>query len=210
MAAHDVRGATQAANRSTASGRHGGQPFIDRCIRALPAGTILDVGTGYNTVGSSEHRVVGIDIDPSVLNPSSNTVGASVGALPFRAGAFDGALLKDVLEHVPDPVGALEEVRRVCHGGSQIIATVPRAIPRAVWADPTHIRGFTQSAITQAFQMSGWEITAPIRKIGSIPGAGHIEPLLAHAETLLRLPVLGHWFGLNWIVRARPKPRFHG
>lgn len=78
----------------------------------------------------------------------------------------------DVLEHLPDPISVLVEIGRVALDDSVLLATVPRAIARAVWDDPTHIRGFTQHALRTALELSGWRPDQPIRRIGSIPGAG--------------------------------------
>jgi SAM-dependent methyltransferase len=40
--------------------------------------------------------------------------------LPFREGEFDAALVHAVLEHLPDPVAALGEVRRVLQPGAVV------------------------------------------------------------------------------------------
>jgi ubiquinone/menaquinone biosynthesis C-methylase UbiE len=43
--------------------------------------------------------------------------------LGFEAGTFDGAFLCWILEHVPDPLRVLSEVRRVVSSGAQIVVT---------------------------------------------------------------------------------------
>lgn len=195
--------AKSAAGRSTA--RRGGQAFVELCLRRLPPGRILNVGSGFTTLTSSSQHVVNIDLDTTVVQGNvGRSVAGDAARLPFGSGTFDGAVLKDVLEHVVDPVAVLAEARRVSRPGAYIIVTVPRAIPRAVWADPTHLRGFTRRSICWTLEMGGWRPEGRVDRVGSIPGAGHIPFLLEHNHQILRLPGLGHILGLNWMVVARP------
>lgn len=128
---------------------------------------------------------------------------ADVSALPFRHRSFDAALAKDVLEHVQDPISVLAEIRRAVRVESALLITVPRAVPRAVWGDPTHVRGFTERALRTALELSGWMSDPPMRKMGSIPGAGRLR-LTRHLDTILRIPIFGHWFGTNWMIVTKP------
>jgi SAM-dependent methyltransferase len=189
--------------RSTA--RDGGQPFVELCLRRLPPGRILNLGAGFTEGASLSQQVFDVDLDPDVLQgDTALSVAGDAAALPFRSGIFDGALLKDVLEHVVDPVAVLSEVARVAGPEARIIVTVPRAIPRAVWADPTHLRGFTERSIRWTLEMGGWRVDGRVDRVGSIPGAGHVPFLLEHSHQILRLPGLGHLLGLNWMATARP------
>jgi SAM-dependent methyltransferase len=194
-----------AGARSTA--RTGGQGFSELCLRRLPPGRILNVGSGYTNLKSATQIVVNVDLDPAVLPTGALCVAADGAMLPFSAGTFNGAILKDILEHVPDPVLTLSELARVTRVGAGIVLTVPRAIPRAVWADPTHLRGFTKRSIRWTLEMGGWEVQGRVDRIGSIPAAGRIPLLLEHAHQILRLPGIGHRLGTNWLVMASRKPR---
>ncbi len=148
-----------------------------------------------------DRQVVNVDhVMPAAGNGSIFVIADAV-RLPFRTGSFDGALLKDVLEHVADPVGALAESRRVMGAGGLVTVQVPRALPRAVWADPTHVRGFTSKAIVAALSMAGFEAGRPAR-MGGFPGAGRLG-LIPRLEQIMRIPVLGHWYGTNWLVNGR-------
>jgi SAM-dependent methyltransferase len=46
-------------------------------------------------------------------------------ALPFVDGSFDGVILTEVLEHCTDPVGAVNQVRRVLKPGGLLLVTSP-------------------------------------------------------------------------------------
>lgn len=185
--------------------RRGGQAFVELCLRRLPPGRILNVGAGFTIMRSPSQQVFNIDLDPRVLPPGGGRgVAGDAAILPFRSGTFDGAVVKDVLEHVADPVAVLSELARVARPQARIIVTVPRAIPRAVWADPTHLRGFTKRSLCWTLEMGGWSVDGRVDRVGSIPGAGHVAFLLEHSHRILRLPGLGHMLGLNWMASARP------
>jgi len=172
---------------------------VDLCFRRLPVGRILNLGAGSTSVAADRRVVVNVDhVEPTERLPGIFVV-ADASALPFRADSFKGALAKDVLEHVQEPVSVLEEIHRAVGRDGVLLLTVPRAIARAVWDDPTHIRGFTRNALRTALRLSGWASDPPIQRIGSIPGAGRLR-LTSHLVTVLQLPGLGHWFGTNWIV----------
>lgn len=193
--------------RSTA--QKGDDEFVRSSLDGLPRGTTLNLGAGYSGTPSAASRtIINVDLDPTVLHNTQRSFGVAADAerLPFRDGAFEGALLKDVLEHVPDPVAALTEVRRSCSDAARMIATVPRAIPRAVWNDPTHLRGFTKRALTVGLELGGWEVSHPIQRMGSIPGAGRFAFVMKYRAWILRTPGLGHRFGTNWLVFARGVP----
>jgi SAM-dependent methyltransferase len=170
----------------------------------LPTGTVLNLGAGSTGFDDGQRLAVGVDIDRS-FRPDGIGAVADAAALPFRDLAFDGALLKDVIEHVADPIVVATEVARVCRPGARLLITTPRAIARAVWADPTHIRGFTADALVTVLEKAGWEPLRPPRRIGGLPGAGRFG-LEVHLERLMAIPGLGHWYGTNWIVEAELRP----
>ena len=162
------------------------------------------MGSGVATAAAPNQVVINVDIDEAVIRRGGGLGAAADAArLPFRPGSFHGALLKDVLEHVPDPVEVLDELSRAATRDARIIVTVPRAVPRAVWADPTHLRGFTKRSICRTLEMAGWLPQGRIDRVGSLPGAGRFPLLLEHSHQVLRLPGLGHRLGLNWLVMAR-------
>jgi SAM-dependent methyltransferase len=170
-------------------------------VQPLADGLVLNLGAGPTAPVRPRTTFVGVDlVVPEPVPPPPFTV-ANALELPFARATFDGALCKDIVEHTLDPIGVLAEVHRVCRPGARLVVTVPRAIPRAVWADPTHIRGFTDGAIVQALRAAGWEVEGRPKRIGALPGAGRLG-LEHRLVDIMRIPGLGHWFGTNWYVTA--------
>ena len=93
-----------------------------------PGLDLLDVGCGPGTITAdlarrvAPGRVVGIDASAVVIDEARATSQqvefrvADLYALDEPDGAFDVVHAHQVLQHVPDPVGALVEMRRVCRG----------------------------------------------------------------------------------------------
>lgn len=161
---------------------------------------ILDLGCGGADFVND--RSVGVDLDFEALRGSrKRLVQADLdGPLPFRNASFNGVLAKDVIEHLQHPRGLLEEVRRVTAPGGRLVLVTPRDVPRAVWADYTHVRGFTRNALRSLLRDSGWR---PVRmhRMGGVPLAGRLH-LVSSIPTLLAVPGIGHFFGTNWQVIA--------
>ncbi len=92
----------------------------------------------------SDCRLVGVDLDWSVLQQAQRTVTrlprlqlsrADAMALPWAANTFDAIILTELLEHVADDVAVLRECLRVLQPGGVIAITVPHANYPFAW-DP--------------------------------------------------------------------------
>ncbi len=104
-----------------------------------PGLRLLDVGCGPGTItiGLADRvapaGVVGIDASEAPLAAArADAAAAGLGnvefsvadgmALPFEDATFDVVHAHQVLQHVPDPVGMLREMERVCRPGGLIAA----------------------------------------------------------------------------------------
>ncbi len=112
-----------------------------------PGMSLLDCGCGPGsiTLGLAEAvspgRAVGIDLEPGMIEQAKAFAHESQGGnvefrvadiydLPFEDGEFDVVFSSAVLEHLPDPVGALRSIRRVLKPGGLA------AIIRTDWGQP--------------------------------------------------------------------------
>lgn len=123
---------------------------------------ILDVGCGTGWLADHFPRYTGIDAAPeavaTAVSKGRSVVRGDVDArLPFDDASFDGVVLKDLLEHVADPVALVLEVRRVLRPGGRVFASSPDA-QRWVWDDYTHRRPFTRKSLRLLFADQGLEV----------------------------------------------------
>lgn len=63
--------------------------------------------------------------EPAAADPRVTAVSCDVQALPFATGTFDRSLASCLMHHVPDPLGAALELRRVTKVGGVITVLVP-------------------------------------------------------------------------------------
>lgn len=123
---------------------------------------MLDVGCGSAWLADHFTDYTGIDgsreaVDAAGARGHDVTLGSVTEPLPFPDAEFDGVVLKDLLEHVPDPVFVVHEVLRVLRPGGKVFASSPDA-QRWVWDDYTHVRPFTRKAFRLLFADSGFEV----------------------------------------------------
>lgn len=114
-----------------------------------PGERIFDCGCGLGwTMKVIEElydcRLAGIDNDVPRLRTASVEIGpgvqiaaADVLELPFADASFDKVILSEVLEHVPDDLASLLEVKRVVRPGGLIAITVPNHNYPFLW-DPVN------------------------------------------------------------------------
>lgn len=127
-----------------------------------PSARLLDVGCGTGWLAEHFRDYTGVDGSPDAVSAAAArgrnvTLGNVDEPLPFPDASFDGVVLKDLLEHVADPVAVVAEVRRVLRPGGRVFASSPDA-QRWVWNDYTHRRPFTRTAFRLLFRDGGFEV----------------------------------------------------
>jgi ubiquinone/menaquinone biosynthesis C-methylase UbiE len=152
-----------------------------------PGMTLLDCGCGPGaiTLGLAEAvapgQVVGVDREPSMVARACALVTerhvahvrfqvGDVGALPFPASAFDAVFTCAVLEHLSDPVQALQEMGRVLKPGGLVgVTSTDWSAPLISPPDPALHQFFT--LFERGFQHHG----------GSLQRGRHLRSMLRQA-----------------------------
>ncbi len=165
-----------------------------------PGDRVLDAGSGFGRhafeLARQGYRVAALDVAAPELKSTRDTFAAMVESgeiaedrvlgvvcgdatqLPFADGAFDGVVASEVLEHVPDDVGALAELVRVLRPGGALAVTVPSWLPEKVnWmlSDDYH----APAAVGGHVRIySATELKAKLRAAGlQVAGSHHTHAL---------------------------------
>ncbi len=122
--------------------RHYHRRFLAHLETLPPGSLILELGCGLGHDGlellRAGYRVAETDVAPGQLGHALEMHGgegftgssahllADAQHLPFADGSFDGVLMVAMLHHLPDPLAALREARRVLRpGGLVVLGTEP-------------------------------------------------------------------------------------
>lgn len=133
--------------------------------------SMLDVGCGggaYVLAYAGRKETSGVDLVyyPSWAAAPERFITTPSAHLPFVDGQFETVTCFEVLEHVPDPMATLLEMRRV--SCSNIIITVPNCeLPPIMeesnlcfyhWTDRTHINFFTLASLQALVSEAGFSV----------------------------------------------------
>jgi SAM-dependent methyltransferase len=158
---------------------------------ARPGERVLDLGCGAGrfvaALRDAGIDAVGVELAQAALERARRNVpGADLrlvepdGSLPLGHGEVDLVWCSEVLEHVPDTVALLTEVRRVLERGGRLLATVPdHGLMRRVLIallrhdahyDPLgqHVRFYTRSSLARALEATGFA-ALDIERFGGPP-----------------------------------------
>jgi SAM-dependent methyltransferase len=158
-------------------------------------GRILDVGGGRAAPHDDAWKpdVWRVRVDLSAAH--GPTLQGDVARLPFADGTFDGAVMFELLEHVPDPATAVAEVRRVLRPGARFLGSAPFVWP--IHGDPNDYFRFSADGLRTLLR--GFS-DIRILPLGNAVGSAWL--LLSSGSRALRLfnPVLRR-------LGERPDPR---
>ena len=152
---------------------------------------LLDGGCGsgrfLEVAAQSGAQVVGVDISNAVDAAGENLrrfanvhlVQASIDALPFRPGSFDGVYCLGVLQHTPDPLRALRCLTELVAADGKLAITAYERKPWTLLAGKYLVRPVTR-------RMPSRLLLAVIRALMPV--------LFVATEVLFRVPVLKRGF----------------
>jgi SAM-dependent methyltransferase len=111
-----------------------------------------------------------VEVGEAPTGATGTTTRGDAHRLPFPDGAFDRIIASEVLEHLPDDAGAIQELARVLRPGGTIAVTVPAQLAESIcWrlsdeyhaphVEGGHLRIYTESAMTELIRDAGLEPT---------------------------------------------------
>ncbi|MBF0268010.1 MAG: class I SAM-dependent methyltransferase [Alphaproteobacteria bacterium] len=171
-------------------------PLIDFCMRQHRDDLIVDVGCGTGgTVSDLSPRFACIGIDHS-----QQAIAMARGKYPhcrFVCGPLESELpalapnvalytLMDVLEHIEDDRGFLNQIAIVMRPGSRLLITVPADM--SLWSEhdvaARHLRRYDSETLAALWK------NQPLKLVAATPFNARLYPLIRMAR------LIGKWFGV--------------
>ena len=110
-------------------------PYFLDLLKPSEGEKVLDIGCGVGYFmdlleSSSKAEIWGIDISSESVVTAKQYFGdkvmvGSTDHLPFEDNFFSKALCSEVLEHVPDDIAAIKEIKRILKPKGELVVTVP-------------------------------------------------------------------------------------
>ncbi|GAA2438634.1 methyltransferase domain-containing protein [Actinomadura vinacea] len=184
-------------------------------IEHLRAGLeVLDVGCGPGTItaGLAERvapgTVTAVDAAAEILEEARRTAAergvqnvefavADVHALDFPDGAFDVVHAHQVLQHVPDPVRALGEMRRVCRPGG-VVAVRDADFGGMVWYPRPPGMDDWLPVYCEVARASGGEPEGGRRLVAWARAAGFTDVTASASAWCYSTPEEREWWSGSW------------
>lgn len=106
---------------------------VDEVARTLPAGRVLEIGSGRQDLGLDAYSMAGhfapeVEFVRSDVDPSFGHLVVDVTTMDFD-GEFDAILCLSVLEHVERFWEAVPRLRRALRPGGRLVVSVPMTFP---------------------------------------------------------------------------------
>ena len=153
-------------------------PHVRFLQRFATAGRLLDVGCGpghfLNDAKAAGWKVAGLDANPFNAAFAREAYGLEVhtGTLAetlFRPGSFDVVCMMGVVEHLPNPVGALKDVARLVRPGGGVFLLTQNIRSWLAWLmgqrfvfiiPPEHVHYFSPATIRRLLEITGFRLVS--------------------------------------------------
>ena len=152
---------------------------------------VLDIGAGRGgfviAAQAAGLDALGIDMEPAApdlwRSRGAWAVRGRAPELPFADGSFAVVRLKEIIEHLEDPLATVRGSLRVLIPGGLLIAHVPSAYSQFFpvgnfWDDYTHVRPFSRTGLRRLLVDGGAEI---VRIEGYVAGRSRLERIVGRA-----------------------------
>lgn len=179
-------------------------------------GTVVDAGCGegYGSAllaRATDQRVIGLELDSlaaghaqRVYSPALEVIRANLDALPLVTNSVDALVSMQVIEHLWDVPGFLDECQRVLKPGGLFILSTPNRLTFSPGlargqkpANPFHVEEFDASQLVDLVAASwlGDAAVWGLRHAGKLPGweAKHGDMVAAQVRAVLSEDPEGAW-----------------
>ena len=132
--------------------------FLREEASGLPGGAlVLDASAGTRPYAPLFHRQRYESCDvPGGFYEAKHDFECFLHAIPRAEGSYDGVILTQVLEHVPEPDAVLRELARVTKTGGRLLLSVPLNGP--LHGEPWHFYQFTHHGLNESARRTGWNM----------------------------------------------------
>lgn len=93
---------------------------------------VLNLGSGQKKLSGAINVDITPETNPEVVHD------LNIRPWPFADGSFTKVYASDVVEHLDNIVGMMNELHRICRSGARIEITVPHYSSANAFTDPTH------------------------------------------------------------------------
>jgi ubiquinone/menaquinone biosynthesis C-methylase UbiE len=189
--------------------------FISKTIDLSNSGAIIDVGAEAGRfslmAANNNYAVTAIDIDSYSLsrlklkNNHVTVIQADARKIPFKSDSFDGVIMVEVLDYIPQLEDALSECHRILKLNAPLVLSFGnkssfKAKLRAL-KGKSYLHSYRK--VTQCLVQTGFKVTARLG-YSWLPfgrtSQSRLVPILAGAEKvfgLRRIPRLSPWVILS-------------
>jgi len=188
-------------------------PSVTRFALNPAPGRVLDVGAaaGANSLAleAAGYEVAAIELEaPLAAQAGARGVKVCVGdgtCMPVRAAAFDGAVLIEVFEHVPNAAALMVELARVVRSGGRLCVAVPTGYSeRVFWRlhpqyaqNAGHLHRYRRTDVTRMFDEAGFDVVE-MRTENLVPVISWFFHALLRSDSDQTGAILQH----HWVDKA--------